>query len=313
MRTVRGRSDIRWTRILAIGSLIACLTPMAVVVNGCFTLASLAILAVTRPDARIIPAGEASRLKRGQGIALRLRDGTRIRGTFRGRALLEDELYARRFASRAATGAWTPFRLGDSLEVERVDRRTLAAPFAGYAMRALLLRMDPRTAPVRVPFDSARSVRGPGGVAVSLDSLLAADVRGELPSAEALTVDEGIFGSSIADTQLRRVAFEDISTATVRLRGRNARVMVLVGVGLDLVLIVAWAASASNSHGSASCSSPATYSLQDLGVPRTERPFDVVHARFIDESVAVSDSVATRWAPAAEGAASAVETSASTK
>jgi len=294
MDVVRRRGS-HWTRHAAIAVLVLCLAPMTLVVTGCCTLASLIIVGATRPRPHVIPAGEAMRLTPGRDVALHLRDGSTVSGPFRGRTLLESDTYARRFAERERSGAWTPFTLGESIQVELVDGRTLAAPFAGYAMRALLLRPDANQEPVRVPFDSTRSVRGPGGAAISPDSLLAADVRGELPSAEALAVDEGLFRGSITQRQPHDVPFEDIVTATVRERRKHATGIIALGVGLDLVLIAAAAAVAGSTWGSygSGCSSGMTLAdRSDPAIPWTDRPFDRIHARFFDEPIATFESTA---------------------
>jgi hypothetical protein len=106
------------------------------------------------------------------------------------------------------------------------------------------------------------------------------------------------------------VPFEDIALATVRDGGKHVTGIIALGVGIDLVLIAALAAVASSTWGS--CGSMSFAMDASPEIRWTERPFDRVHARFFDESVAGPGSSAPVPAMSREAGASTGEAGAGT-
>jgi hypothetical protein len=265
------------------------LGPMAISVTGCFTLGALVVAGMTHKDPRIVPAGDAIYLDAGQELTLHLRDGSTVHGRFVRRTLLEPDRYRPRFEASSARGGWTPFALGESLTVETADGKRMTAPFAGYAVRALVLRLERDGEGLRVPFESARSVRRAGGGVVSLDSLLAAEVRGELPSAEAIALNVVKKGNGIAIREggpPHAVPLEDVERVTVSSGSGSAAGLIVLGVAVDVVLLVTYLHSIADSGPSCDYRGP-TYAAARV----TERPFDRRLGRFVEENLAGEDSV----------------------
>ena len=283
----------RITRGLAAAILLAFLSPMTLSLAGCTVLGLIAAVA-TKPKPRVIPAGDALHLEPGVMLQLVLADGSTVSGRFLGRTLLAPEAYAPRFARRPAL---RPIALGETLRVTLADAHTLRGTFRGYAVRSLVLRDMEDTRDVRILFDSTREVRLPAGGLVAVDSLRAADERGELPSLEALAIEPadrpraisarpgirdvpGPLASRIESAL--KVAYEDIRGTTVRTTQGLRSGYIVLGLVVDVLVVVIVAAAAASSMGGCTVGD---ISMAQAGPPAqwTERPFDTRLARFVDE------------------------------
>lgn len=268
-------------------SLALLLAPMAFSVTGCFTFGAALVAGMTHQDPRFLPAGDAIYLDHGSSLTLHLRDGSSVSGRFAGRELLATDRYRTRFEAHAARGGWSPLALGESLTVESTDGKRVEASFVGYAMRALVLRGPRAGEPTRVPFESTRSIERSGGGIVSIDSLLAADVRGDLPSAEAIALDVVKVGNGIAIRQggpPQVFPLAEIERVTVRGENGSAAGVIVLGVVVDIVLLSVYLNSLEGSSSGCDYRPP-------IVVRATERPFDRSLARFVDENLAWPDSL----------------------
>lgn len=268
---------------LAGALLLALLSPMTFSLAGCTAVGVLAAFA-TRPEPRVIPAGDAIHLEPGTKVRISLPSGRSVVGFYAGRTLLPAEAYAPRFSRRSEAGGWTPIAPGDSLVVTQVDGRQVSGLFRGYAVRGLVLRPGGSTEDTRVPFDTAREVRLAGGIFVSLDSLRWADERGALPSLEALAIETS---PRPWTTRLRtesgvQVPYEDIRGATVRTVSGIRSGFIVLGLAVD-VAIIAIAAASYQGLGSGCSSSGFTLAHAVPSERWTGRPFDRQLARFVDE------------------------------
>ena len=268
-------------------SLALLLAPMAFSVTGCFTLGAVLVASMTHQDPRFLPAGDAIYLDRGSALTLHLHDGSSVSGRFAGRELLAPDRYRTRFEAHAARGGWSPLALGESLTVETTEGKRVPASFEGYAMRALVLRGPQAGEPTRVPFESTRSIERSRGGIVSVDSLLAADVRGDLPSAEAIALDVVKEGNGIAIREggpPRVFPLAEIDRVTVRAQNGSAAGIIALGVVVDIVLLAVYLNSIEGSSSGCEYRAP-------IVVRVTEQPFDRTLGRFVDENLAWPDSL----------------------
>ena len=274
----------RWRRWAATALLVLMLGPLAMSVSGCFTLAAMMAASAANSSQHLVPAGDAAHLEPGRELKLHLRNGGTIEGRFRGRTLLAPEVYEPRFAARAAGGGWVPFALGETLTVDLVDGGRRIGTFRGYGMRSLVLQAPTDSVAVRLPFGSARAIRRAGGGTVSIDSLLAADVRGELPSAEGLAIRtyDSARGISGFVSVTREVPLEEVRMATVTGGNRETAGLILFGAAIDVVLFLA-IREAAQEPGCTYIVIPASLANE---VRFTERPFDRRLGRFVGEDVA---------------------------
>lgn len=281
---------LRWRQWAATALLALLLGPMAMSVSGCFTMAAMLAASAGGSTPHLVPAGDAVHLDPDRELKLFLRDGTTVQGRFRGRTLLDPETYAARFAARSTAGGWSPFALGETVAVDLVDGRRLGAVFAGYAMRSLVLRAPSGPARERVPLQSATAIRHASGGLVSIDSLLAADVRGELPSAEALAIREFDTARGISGfvSSKREVPLEDVERATVYGERKDATGLILFGVALDVVLFLMLKKAADDAGPG--CALILLSGAMSNDVRLTDRPFDRRLGRFVGEDVAWGDS-----------------------
>lgn len=286
------RHPPRWRPWAATAVLILMLGPFALSVTGCFTLASLTTSS-DRLEPQLVPAGDAIHLEPGRELRLHLRNGSTVRGRFLGRVLLDRATYELRFAAASRAGVRGPLELDETLIVGLADGRRIEAPFGGYAMRALLLRTRADSTAVRFPFPSVVSIRRTGGTPVSIDSLLLSDLRGELPSAEAVAIEELAAPRGIADFDVarREVPLEEIQMAVVAKGGKKTPGLILAGVAADIVLFVIIRELLKPRPA------PPPPDCEYSGGPWlgaddrvTERPFDRRLGRFVGEDVAWGDS-----------------------
>jgi len=238
---------------------------------------------------RVIAAGEALVLEPCTPLELRLRDGSVVRGRFLGRALLEDSLYARRFAARSRTSSYAPFALGETLRVSLRDGREWTLPFAGYGELVLLLHRPDGAGPLRVPFEFLSEIRGSNGERVEPRTLARAFRAGRLPSAEAIVIEDMLPLGSDADrwSAALRVAVEDVHATIVTLpSGDSVAGAVALGAVVGVVLFIVFLASAarSSSHG---CTGPQSLPPILSSLPLTTRPFDLDRGCYVGEELIV--------------------------
>jgi hypothetical protein len=287
--------------------LVFMLAPFAMSVTGCFTLAAMMAASAGDSSPQLVPAGDAAFLDLDREIKLHLRNGTTVHGRFRGRTLLDPEIYKARFTARFAAGGWSPLALGESLTMDLLDGRRVSGAFAGYGMRSIVLRSLEDSVGERVPLRSATSIRHALGGLVSIDSLLAAEVRGELPSAEALAIrafdtTRGISG--FVSTR-QDVPLEEVQMATVYGQKKEMTGLILFGVAIDVVLFLMLKKAADDAEPGCALILPLAAMSTDVRL--TDRPFDRRLGRFVGEDVAWGDSMLT--SPAALEAAATPLTS----
>ena len=278
-----------WRQWAATASLVLMLGPMAMSSSGCFTLGAMMAASAGDSSPHLVPAGDAAHLDLDRELKLHLNDGTTVHGRFRGRTLLDPETYAARFAARFAAGGWSPLAIDESLTVDLMDGGRVIGVFAGYGMRSLVLRAPGDSVGQRIPLRSATSIRRTGGGLVSIDSLLAADVRGELPSAEALAIREfdTARGISVFVTRRREVPLEEVQMATVYGQDKDATGLILFGVAIDVVLFFMIEKAVRDAGpGCALILLPGALSSD---VRFTDRPFDRRLGGFVGEDVAWGD------------------------
>lgn len=278
----------RWA---AVALLVLMLGPFAMSVTGCFTLGAMIATSSIEAEPQMVPAGDAMYLEPGRELRLHLRNGSTVRGRFLGRALLSSAAYEARFAGAARSGLGGSLGLGETLLVVCADGRRIEAPFAGYAMRALVLRTRLDSTGIRIPFRSAVSIHRANGDTVSIDSLLLSDLRGELPSAEALAIEEfdaprGISGFGVAR---REVPLEEVQMAVVARGSKKTPGLILAGVAADVVLFVMIREMLKPRPAPPPDCEYTGGPWLGADVRLTERPFDRTLARFVGEDVAWSD------------------------
>ncbi len=238
---------------------------------------------------RLIPAGEALVLEPGTTLTLRLRDGSRVKGRFLGRALLDSAAYASRFAAHANGTGFVPFTLGETLSVALLDGREWTAPFAGYGERALLLQRPESPEPTRVPFEFARNVARANGESVELRELARAFRSGRLPSAEAIVLEALTPVGTEAErwAAALRVPSQDVSEATVEVKEGISAGGIVVLSALTAVVLIAVIASSYHGPSTSGCESMDVPPMWLLSARLTTRPFDTERGCFAGDPPAL--------------------------
>ena len=301
----RRRALTRTARLAGMLLLVIWLGPVSFVQDDGWQLVRLAGAprqagAAAEVVSDVIPAGRALLIDPGTHVTLRLKDGTRLEGHYLGRALLDSATYAPRFEARSRTSSYAPFALGETLHVALRDGREWTAPFAGYAEQSLLLQgPDGR---LRVPFEFTKLLQHANGGEVATKALSRAFHDGLLPSAEALTLEEGPSGVTID----REVAIEDIASATVTVRssGTNVAGIIVVSVlaAAALTLIVIALTLRSSTPAPSGCT---RYPTGFFSARVTTRPFDRCRACFVGDPLAAADPWPGAAAPAPAAALAA--------
>jgi hypothetical protein len=232
-------------------------------------------------------------------VELTLEDGRKVRGTLVERTLLDSAAYAPRFEAHSRSSAFVPFAMGETLYVTLRDGREWTAPFAGYAELTLLLRSPEsreRTEYLRVPFEFVTGIRGADGDAVEPADLARAFHSDQLPSAEALVLEErqAEGWNSVADSHRRAVVpVEDIELATLATAegiGAGGVVGVIVVSAILGAILAIFVIGQALNDAEDKCGAS---SRIDLGTPSsvtlTTRPFDLQRGAFVGDTLATAD------------------------
>lgn len=244
-------------------------------------------------DSRVIPAGQALLLEVGTPLRLRLRDGALIHGRFLGRALLDSAVYVPRFTARGQRAPDVPLTLGETLRVVLLDGREWALSFAGYAELSLLLRNPEGPQPLRVPFEFVSEMHRASGERVEPRVLARAFRAGQLPSAEAIALEQLLPVGSETDRWAAaiRVPVEDIesATATLESKGLSAGGIIVLSVIATIALLAVLAAH--SKPKAPSCSTPPGWNPGGFAeVHLTTRPFDRSRGCYLGDPLAVADA-----------------------
>ncbi len=307
-------------RIALLALAVLLLTPLVLSNASCTAIGYAIGNSLTRNDPpRRVPAGKALRMDVGTPMEVAIADAAPVRGVYLGRARLDEGEYASRY------DAWrvrTPGAFALASEVELIDRRgrTRTAVFRGFGYRTVTVsglagRIDD------VPFAKLRAVRADGAREWSATELAELDVRGDLPSREALAIGRGLPfdwrkqwspGRGISAASLP--AFSD--TAIVPLDGvqtlsvpsaRGLRTICTVAgfaVDASVIALVSAMSSWGGAFGDGGCDAGAM-NFAALHAPSpTDRDFDLPTGEFVDPSAPLAGGAATE--PAATGTAATV-------
>lgn len=297
LRSISGSAWMRWihegrARLVGVFLLMIWVGPVTLVQTDVLRSFDVGGARNASAESQIIPAGKAMYLEPGMKLQLHLRDGRVVEGRLRGRSLLDATTYAPRFAARSSDDA--PLAWGETLRVVPRHGRERTAVFAGYAELTLLLQESKRTEPIRLPFESLAGVVRTNGERIEASRLVRAFQAHELPSAEALDLEDVVRPDVIASlphtarprAQSIQVPGDDVDFVVVHLsHGVDVVGIVVLCVLVSVVVFYVMLARLGNSISKGCRSFPGTIDTRRMyGVRLTSRPFDRSRAWFAGEA-----------------------------
>jgi len=180
----------------------------------------------------------------GSEIEFTRRDGTVLRGIFRGSDRMSEDEYARHWADVVAKrGAAPPLpERGSQLEIRPHRGPLRAGRFAGFDYRGIEVRDSAEVAEI-VPFPRIAEIREPGGRTWDVMALDADAVSGRLPSFAVIRLEVGAGEVRVPVDHVARVEFAGTSSSDAALIG------LLIGVGAVVLIVVLVSQSASRGPG----------------------------------------------------------------